>query len=45
MNANEIMPSCAIENGTLVPAAITPVAAAEPAVAPAAADKTAADAS
>src|SRR5258706_14407954 len=31
MNANEIIPSCAMENGTLVPAAITPVAAAEPA--------------
>src|SRR5260370_40614294 len=31
MKANEIMPSWAIENGTLVPAAITPVAAAEPA--------------
>ena len=31
MNANEMTPSCAIENGTLVPAAITPVAAADPA--------------
>src|ERR1700680_2742749 len=31
MNANEIIPSCAIENGTLVPAEITPVAAADPA--------------
>src|SRR5260370_9646691 len=31
MKANEIIPSCAIEKGTLVPAAITPVAAAEPA--------------
>jgi hypothetical protein len=31
MNANEIMPSWAIENGTLVPAAIAPVAAAAPA--------------
>jgi hypothetical protein len=31
MNANEIIPSCAIENGTFVPAAITPVAAADPA--------------
>ena len=31
MNANEIIPSWAMENGTLVPAAITPVAAAEPA--------------
>ncbi len=31
MNAKEIIPSCAIENGTLVPAAITPVAAADPA--------------
>src|SRR6266568_2800744 len=31
MNANEIIPSWAIEKATLVPAAITPVAAAEPA--------------
>src|SRR5271169_3888347 len=31
MNANEIIPSWAIEKGTLVPAAITPVAAAAPA--------------
>src|SRR6266568_835789 len=31
MKANEIIPSCAIENGTLVPAEITPVAAADPA--------------
>src|SRR5260370_28139144 len=31
MNANEIMPSWAIEKATLVPAAMTPVAAAEPA--------------
>src|ERR1700756_5588984 len=31
MNAKEIIPSWAIEKGTLVPAAITPVAAAEPA--------------
>src|SRR5438128_6797039 len=31
MNANEIIPSCAIEKGTFVPAAITPVAAAAPA--------------
>src|SRR4029077_19090023 len=31
MNANEIIPSCAMENGTLVRAAITRVAAAEPA--------------
>src|SRR5207247_9525427 len=31
MNANEIIPSSAIEKGAFVPAAITPVAAAEPA--------------
>src|SRR5712691_12094049 len=31
MNGNEIIPSWAMEKGTLVPAAITPVAAAEPA--------------
>ena len=30
MNANEIIPSWAIEKGTFVPAVITPVAAAEP---------------
>ena len=31
MNANEMTPSWAIENGTLVQAEITPVAAADPA--------------